>query len=111
LRGPGPAHPRLIAVSIVGRSLGIAGDPRQPPAPRHRAGSVDQTVKLLGQLDVVVASVHSKLRMPFAPVTERMIAAIGNVSMLDITRAESAIYGPALTNSWRLDGLHAMHPG
>jgi putative hydrolase len=33
---------------------------------------------LLGQLDVVVASVHSKLRMPSAPMTERMIAAIRN---------------------------------
>ena len=41
-------------------------------------GSLDQTEELLGQLDVVVASVHSKLRMPFAPMTERMIAAIGN---------------------------------
>jgi putative hydrolase len=41
-------------------------------------GSLDQTEELLGQLDVVVASVHSKLRMPSAPMTERMIAAIGN---------------------------------
>jgi putative hydrolase len=41
-------------------------------------GALDQTGELLGQLDVVVASVHSKLRMPSAPMTERMIAAIGN---------------------------------
>ena len=41
-------------------------------------GSLDQTDELLGQLDVVVASVHSKLRMPSGPMTERMIAAIGN---------------------------------
>jgi putative hydrolase len=41
-------------------------------------GSLDQTDDLLGQLDVVVASVHSKLRMPAAPMTERMIAAIRN---------------------------------
>jgi putative hydrolase len=41
-------------------------------------GSLDQTDELLGQLDVVVASVHSKLRMPSAPMTERMIAAIRN---------------------------------
>jgi putative hydrolase len=41
-------------------------------------GSLDQTDELLGQLDVVVASVHSKLRMPAAPMTERMIAAIRN---------------------------------
>jgi putative hydrolase len=41
-------------------------------------GSLDQTEELLGQLDMVVASVHSKLRMPSAPMTARMIAAIRN---------------------------------
>src|SRR3984885_5419698 len=41
-------------------------------------GSLDQTEELLGQLDVVVASVHSKLRMPSGPMTERMIAAVAN---------------------------------
>jgi putative hydrolase len=41
-------------------------------------GALDQTDELLGQLDVVVASVHSKLRMPPAPMTERMLAAIAN---------------------------------
>ena len=41
-------------------------------------GSLDQTDELLGQLDVVVASVHSKLRMPAAPMTRRMITAIRN---------------------------------
>src|SRR5207247_10404119 len=41
-------------------------------------GSLDQTDELLGQLDVVVASVHSKLRMPSAPMTQRMVAAIRN---------------------------------
>jgi putative hydrolase len=41
-------------------------------------GSLDQTDELLGQLDMVVASVHSKLRMPSVPMTARMIAAIRN---------------------------------
>ena len=41
-------------------------------------GSLDQTEELLGQLDVVVASVHSRLRMPSAPMTQRMIAAVRN---------------------------------
>ena len=41
-------------------------------------GSLDQTDELLGRLDVVVASVHSKLRMPSVPMTERMLAAIAN---------------------------------
>jgi putative hydrolase len=41
-------------------------------------GSLDQTDELLGRLDMVVASVHSKLRMPPVPMTERMLAAIAN---------------------------------
>jgi putative hydrolase len=39
-------------------------------------GSLDQDEDLLGQLDVVVASVHSKLRMPAPEMTRRMLAAI-----------------------------------
>jgi putative hydrolase len=39
-------------------------------------GSLDQTDELLSQLDVVVASVHSKLRMESAAMTRRMITAI-----------------------------------
>ncbi len=39
-------------------------------------GSLDQEPELLAELDVVVASVHSKLRMPAAEMTERMIAAV-----------------------------------
>jgi putative hydrolase len=41
-------------------------------------GSLDQSGDLLGRLDVVVASVHSQLRMPAGPMTERMVAAIRN---------------------------------
>jgi putative hydrolase len=41
-------------------------------------GSLDQTDVLLGRLDVVVASVHSKLRMKFDEMTERMVTAIAN---------------------------------
>ena len=39
-------------------------------------GSLDQDEDLLARLDVVVASVHSKLRMESAPMTKRMLAAI-----------------------------------
>jgi putative hydrolase len=39
-------------------------------------GSLDQELDLLAQLDVVVASVHSKLRMESPAMTERMLAAI-----------------------------------
>ncbi|MFJ9030658.1 PHP domain-containing protein [Streptomyces sp. NPDC102274] len=41
-------------------------------------GSLDQEPELLDQLDLVVASVHSKLRMDAAPMTRRMIAAVRN---------------------------------
>jgi putative hydrolase len=39
-------------------------------------GSLDQELDLLAELDVVVASVHSKLRMDQAQMTARMLAAI-----------------------------------
>ena len=41
-------------------------------------GSLDQEAGLLAEVDVVVASVHSKLRMPAAEMTPRMVAAIAN---------------------------------
>ena len=41
-------------------------------------GGLDQTEELLGQLDIVVASVHSKLRMARPDMTKRMVAAVGN---------------------------------
>ncbi|MEU1666407.1 PHP domain-containing protein [Streptomyces sparsogenes] len=41
-------------------------------------GSLDQEPELLDRLDVVVASVHSKLRMDPRPMTRRMVAAVGN---------------------------------
>jgi putative hydrolase len=41
-------------------------------------GALDQTEELLDQLDVVVASVHSKLRMPGQEMTERMLTAVAN---------------------------------
>jgi putative hydrolase len=44
-------------------------------------GSLDQSDELLAELDVVVASVHSKLRMSQDAMTARMIAAIANPHM------------------------------
>jgi putative hydrolase len=44
-------------------------------------GALDQEPDLLAQLDVVVASVHSKLRMPQAEMTARMITAIRSPHM------------------------------
>jgi putative hydrolase len=39
-------------------------------------GALDQSDELLSELDVVVASVHSKLRMDKVPMTRRMVAAV-----------------------------------
>jgi len=44
-------------------------------------GSLDQEPDLLAQLDIVVASVHSKLRMPRAEMTPRMLTAIRDPHM------------------------------
>jgi putative hydrolase len=41
-------------------------------------GTIDQEPELLDRLDVVVASVHSKLRMDSAAMTRRMRAAVAN---------------------------------
>ncbi|MFI6335659.1 PHP domain-containing protein [Streptomyces sp. NPDC050535] len=41
-------------------------------------GSLDQEPELLDRLDVVVVSVHSKLRMDARPMTRRMVAAVRN---------------------------------
>ena len=41
-------------------------------------GALDQSAQMLSQLDLRVASVHSKLAMSAAPMTRRMIAAVEN---------------------------------
>lgn len=41
-------------------------------------GALDQNDELLDELDIVVASVHSLLRMEAAPMTARMIAAVSD---------------------------------
>jgi putative hydrolase len=41
-------------------------------------GTLDQSDELLGRVDVVVASVHSKLRSEPGPMTRRMLAAISS---------------------------------
>ena len=44
----------------------------------HEDGTLDQDDDLLARLDVVVASVHSKLRAPSSAMTPRMVRAIAN---------------------------------
>lgn len=47
----------------------------------HDDGALDQEPELLEQLDIVVASVHSKLRMEREAMTRRMVMAIANPNM------------------------------
>ncbi len=42
------------------------------------SGKLDQSAAMLGQLDVVVASVHSKLRADSTTMTQRMVGGISN---------------------------------
>lgn len=44
----------------------------------HLDGSLDQDDDLLGRLDIVTASIHSKLRQPAFEMTPRMLAAVRN---------------------------------
>jgi putative hydrolase len=44
-------------------------------------GALDQEPEMLEQLDIVVASVHSKLRMEREAMTRRMVMAIANPNM------------------------------
>ncbi len=41
-------------------------------------GAIDQEPELLAELDIVVASAHSKLRMDARPMTRRLVAAVAN---------------------------------
>jgi putative hydrolase len=78
---------QLEAVAALNRRL--AGEAAAGAAPPFRVltgievdiledGSLDQEPALLERLDLVVASVHSKLRMPAGEMTPRMLAAIAN---------------------------------
>src|ERR1700677_3609430 len=79
--------------------------------------ALDQREDLLRGLDMVVASVHSKLRMPAGPMTRRMIAAIRNPAV-DVlghctgrmrggrgTRPESAFDAEAVFTACREHGV------
>lgn len=61
-------NPRLAPLRVLtGIEVDILAD-----------GSLDQDPELLAELDVVVASVHSELRMPEPQLTRRMLAAVAN---------------------------------
>jgi len=57
-------------------------------------GSLDQREDLLARLDMVVASVHSKLRMPAGPMTRRMVTAIRNPHVDVLGHCTGRLIGP-----------------
>ena len=70
---------QLEVVAELNRLLGAEGDFRILTGIEVdilEDGGLDQDPGLLAELDVVVASVHSKLRMEAAPMTRRMLRAV-----------------------------------
>jgi putative hydrolase len=57
-------------------------------------GALDQREDLLRRLDVVVASVHSKLAMPAGPMTRRMVAAVRNPHVDVLGHCTGRLIGP-----------------
>ncbi len=87
--GLSPARLRDQLRVVAALNARFAGDAAQGSARPFRIltgievdiledGGVDQEPDLLAELDVVVASVHSKLRMPPDAMTARMVAAVAN---------------------------------
>ncbi len=77
-----------LSVSRLERQLELIAELNSEPVPFRiltgievdilEDGTLDQREDLLARLDMVVASVHSKLRMPAEPMTRRMLAAVAN---------------------------------
>jgi putative hydrolase len=57
-------------------------------------GSLDQREDLLARLDMVVASVHSKLAMPAGPMTRRMVTAVRNPHVDVLGHCTGRLIGP-----------------
>jgi putative hydrolase len=82
---------RGLSPERLREQLGVVADVNERMAPFRiltgievdilEDGGLDQEPELLEQLDVVVASVHSKLRAPREDMTRRMVTAIANPHM------------------------------
>ena len=76
-------------------------------------GSLDQDLDLLAELDVVVASVHSKLRMEAPAMTERMLAAIESPHTDILGHCTGRLItgrGPAAVDLRRRRGVRRLRP-
>ena len=79
-------HEQLDEIAQVNARLADEAAAGEPPfrvltgieVDINEDGSLDQTPEVLGALDIVVGSVHSKLRSPRDDMTRRMLAAIAN---------------------------------
>ena len=67
-------------------------------------GALDQDPALLGALDIVVASVHSKLRMPAPEMTARLVAAAANPNMDILGHCTGRLVGQSTRTGERGDG-------
>ena len=67
-------------------------------------GSLDQKPALLARLDLVVGSLHSKLRMPSAELTPRMVAAISNPHLDVLGHCTGRIVAPPRNDATRRGG-------
>jgi len=67
--------------TCAGMGLHADSQRRSCPVPWSFDGRLDQEPELLAELDVVVASVHSKLRMDGKEMTRRMVSALANPHM------------------------------
>jgi putative hydrolase len=80
---------QLEEIERVNGQLAAEGDAGSPPfrvlsgieVDINEDGTLDQTPDVLASLDIVVASVHSKLRSPGEVMTKRMLAAIEDPNM------------------------------
>jgi len=73
---------QLVEIERINGELAAAGDEFRILTGMEvdilEDGSLDLSDAMLGELDVVVASVHSKLRMESKQMTERMVMAVAN---------------------------------
>ncbi|MGD9934535.1 MAG: PHP domain-containing protein [Dehalococcoidia bacterium] len=67
-------------------------------------GALDQDDEVLAQLDVVVGSVHSKLRMPAEAMTARMLAAVRNPHLDILGHCTGRLVGQGTRNAERGKG-------
>lgn len=70
-------------------------------------GSLDHSDDVLAQLDIVVASVHNKLRMPHDAMTERMLSAVRSPHVDILGHCTGQLVGKREPSSFDADAVFA----